>query len=172
MRLFIGLPLGPEGRKQAAEYMTVLRKAGVKGSFTRPENLHVTLAFLGEQENTDKAEEAMRAVRFSPETVLLCRTAMFRKTGILHLDPASPEALRPLADDLAAALRERGMRLENRAYRAHLTLCRRVVLPEGIVLPEPPTVPLPAEAMVLFESHRPNGVLTYTPRFHWPPASK
>ena len=56
MRLFIGLPLSPEGRKQAADYMTALRKAGVKGTFTRPENLHVTLAFLGEQENTEAAE--------------------------------------------------------------------------------------------------------------------
>lgn len=170
MRLFIGLPLAPEGRRQAAEYMTVLRKAGVRGSFTRPENLHVTLAFLGEQENTEAAEAAMRAVRIAPESVLLCRTALFRKTGILHLDPASPEALRPLAADLAAALKARGIRLEERTFRAHLTLCRRVVLPEGISLPEPPAIPLAAEAMVLFESHRPGGVLTYTPRFRWPQA--
>ena len=170
MRLFIGLPLAPEGRRQAADYMTALRKAGVRGNFTRPENLHVTLAFLGEQENTEAAEAAMRAVRFSPETVLLCRTALFRKTGILHLDPASPEALRPLAADLAAALKARGIRLEERTFRAHLTLCRRVVLPEGIALPEPPAIPLAADVMVLFESHRPGGVLTYTPRFRWPQA--
>ena len=172
MRLFVGLPLDEEGRKQAADYMTRLRRAGVKGSFTRPENLHVTLAFLGEQENADAARAAMQTVRVSPETLVLCRTELFRNSGILHLDPASQEALRSLAGDLAAALRAGGIRLENRPYRAHLTLCRRVVLPKDTSLPEPPRIPLTVEAMTLFESHRPQGILTYTPRFRWPPVSK
>ena len=49
MRLFVALPLDEAGVRELVRYRQTLERLGVRGNFTRPENLHITLAFLGEQ---------------------------------------------------------------------------------------------------------------------------
>ena len=162
MRLFIALPLGKEAAEAVAAYQTVLRKAGVTGNFTRPDNLHLTLAFLGEQQGPEKAAEALEALHASAGELVLDRLEVFLRTEILYLAPREDEPARAVAMALEKELRSRGFRLEERPFKAHLTLCRRLRLPEGR-LPVPQPVRVPVEEAVLYESHRPGGVLTYTP---------
>ena len=57
MRLFIAIQLD-ERVKNALEHMqTALRKQRVAGNYTRAENLHLTLAFIGEY--TDRSVRAV-----------------------------------------------------------------------------------------------------------------
>ncbi len=162
MRLFIALPLGKEAMEAAAAWQAALRRAGVGGSFTRPENLHLTLAFLGEQPSPEKAGEALTALEAPAGELVLDRCEVFRRSDILYLAPGDDAPARTVALALERELRSRGFRLEERSFKAHLTLCRRLRLPEtGIPQPEP--IRVPVKEAVLFESHRPAGVLTYTP---------
>ena len=162
MRLFIALPLGKAAADAVAKEQAALRRAGVTGSFTRPENLHLTLAFLGEQPSPDQAAEALEALQAPAGELLLDHYEVFRRTEILYLAPREDGPARAVAMALERELRSRGFRLEARPFKAHLTLCRRLRLPEGS-LPLPEQVRVPAREAVLFESHRPGGVLTYTP---------
>ena len=52
MRLFIAIQLSDEMKKSVISTMHELKKAGVKGSYVPSQNLHVTLAFIGETEDS------------------------------------------------------------------------------------------------------------------------
>ena len=43
-----------------------LKKVGATGNFSRRNNLHVTLSFIGETDNVRAAKEAMNKVSFTP----------------------------------------------------------------------------------------------------------
>lgn len=163
MRLFAALPLGEEGVRDLSAYRRDLEKLGVRGNFTRPENLHITLAFLGELPEWESAAEALDTVEAEPGLLLLDRLDTFGKGGILGLCPTEDAPVRALAAKAERALREAGFTLEKRRFRAHVTLCRELTAPAGTELPPPPAVAVPVEEMVLFLSHRPKGKLTYTP---------
>ncbi len=163
MRLFAALPLGEEGVRDLKAYRRDLEKLGVRGNFTRPENLHITLAFLGELPEWESAAEALDTVEAEPGLLLLDRLDTFGKGGILGLCPTEDAPVRALAAKAERALREAGFSLEKRRFRAHVTLCRELTAPAGTELPPPPAVAVPVEEMVLYLSHRPKGKLTYTP---------
>ena len=163
MRLFAALPLGEEGVRDLSAYRRDLEKLGVRGNFTRPENLHITLAFLGELPEWESAAEALDTVEAEPGLLLLDRLDTFGKGGILGLCPTEDAPVRALAAKAERALREEGFSLEKRRFRAHVTLCRELTAPAGTELPPPPAVAVPVEEMVLYLSHRPKGKLTYTP---------
>ena len=61
MRLFCAIPFPPDVRAALAAYQRQLREAGAAGNFTRPENLHLTLAFLGETGAVRPAAKALAA---------------------------------------------------------------------------------------------------------------
>ncbi len=167
MRLFIALPLPDSARRQVGDYIAALRAAGVRGSFTRPENLHLTLAFLGEQPDTAAAVRAMERVSLPPFSFTLERTGAFRSRegDTLYLAPGRVGALPELAAALREALEEAGIPLEARPFVPHLTLGRRVRGFEAAAEITPPRLRLYAREALLYLSHRPEGVLTYTPKY-------
>ena len=59
MRLFIALALGRDQIEAAKDVQAAFRRAGVRGNYTPEENLHLTLAFIGEYSDPDAVLEAM-----------------------------------------------------------------------------------------------------------------
>ena len=53
MRLFISIQVDKNMRDALDEVRGSLRLAGIRGSYTRTENLHLTLAFIGEHPDPD-----------------------------------------------------------------------------------------------------------------------
>ena len=48
MRLFIAIGLNDNIKAALAEMQEAMRRQGIRGNYTRIENLHLTLAFIGE----------------------------------------------------------------------------------------------------------------------------
>ena len=65
MRLFIAVSLSPPVREALLAAQRELRRQG-RGAFPPPENLHLTLAFLGETDRPAQAEAALNAVSGRP----------------------------------------------------------------------------------------------------------
>ena len=66
MRLFIAINFDGEALDDLVRLQTELRDCGAEGNFTRPENLHLTLAFIGEYGNPDDVLDVMEIVPFRP----------------------------------------------------------------------------------------------------------
>ena len=65
MRLFLAIQLSPAVREALLTAQDALRRQG-RGSFPPPENLHLTLAFLGEAEDPARARAALSEVSCRP----------------------------------------------------------------------------------------------------------
>ena len=58
-------------------------RIGPRGSFTAPENLHLTLVFLGEcdEEQTTAVKKVMSTINFEPFPICIDRIGRFRRNG-------------------------------------------------------------------------------------------
>ena len=59
MRLFIAIPLAEEMKKELVACMHDLKKQGVEGSYVPAQNLHLTLAFIGEYDNPAQVKKSL-----------------------------------------------------------------------------------------------------------------
>ena len=125
MRLFLAIQLSPAVREALLTAQADLRRQG-RGSFPPPENLHLTLAFLGETDRLDQASAALHAVSSRPFSL-----AVGGPPGhfgdLWWAGVRGDPALEDLALSLQADLRARGFRLEDRPFRPHITLASMVV---------------------------------------------
>ena len=168
MRLFIALLLDGAARDQLRAMQRALGQRDPGARLTRPENLHLTLAFLGEVPPGREAavRRAMDQTPLPPLTLTFTKTGRFRRDGGdiwwagLAANPALADVHRALTGELGRA----GFPLEKRPFRPHLTLARQVdpALPLAELLPAGP-FSTRVEEMHLMRSERLGGRLTYTP---------
>jgi RNA 2',3'-cyclic 3'-phosphodiesterase len=120
MRVFVAAEL-PPGARAAVD---ALARPGIEGlRWSRPEQWHVTMAFLGEVEPATVASVgvALRGsgappgrARLGPATALLGRSILC--VPVTGLDV--------VATRVAHALRAEGFEIEERPFRGHVTLAR------------------------------------------------
>ena len=159
MRLFAAVHFSMEAKASLLDAMDDLRRQA-DGNFTREENLHLTLAFIGETNNLKGAIAALERVEGAPFKLRLRGAGHFGDLWWAGLEKCPP--LEKLAANTQRALRKAGFPIEERPFRAHVTLARQVrPLGDGIFLRVHP-----AETRVtrlsLMKSERIDGRLTYT----------
>ena len=127
MRLFIALPVAPGARRALTETQRSLQKSGVRGRFPPPENLHLTLVFLGGVKDPAPVIAAMRCAPVPKTALAFDRLTLFGDTlaALLKKDPA----LEAYVLALRAALDEAGVKYDQQAFRPHITLCRKAAQP-------------------------------------------
>lgn len=119
---------------QMSQQITV----GMLGRVITTENLHITLAFIGEVSITTKqCLQQVAANLHSPcFSIHLDKLDYWPKRRILWLGVRQvPDTLSNLVTQLNTRLETCGYRPESRPYQAHVTLMRDVVLKENILLP-------------------------------------
>jgi len=132
MRTFIAIEIPSEVKSALAALQDDLRRAGADVSWTRPENIHLTLRFLGEVDERRIVEVekvcVASAAELQPFTLSLNDTGVFpnaRRPRVLWagLAGAIEEAVeiwRRLNDGLALI----GFEREEKDFRPHLTIGR------------------------------------------------
>ena len=79
MRLFLAIRLSDEMKDALLSVRSEMYDGGVRGSFTPEENLHLTLAFIGEYPDADAVLAALSEVAFTPSYILLdLKVIMYR----------------------------------------------------------------------------------------------
>jgi 2'-5' RNA ligase len=135
MRLFIAILCDETFRESLLQAREKLRQHGGKG--VPEENLHLTLAFLGETQRVEAVREAMEeACTGGSFSLTLSGSGQFGSMYWAGVEECPP--LMRLAQRLTEALRKRGFFLEERAFHPHITLARgvRVSPPEPLLVPE------------------------------------
>jgi len=164
MRLFVAVNFNNDTRSSLLGLRDELRSRSERGNFSLPENLHLTLAFLGECDTKqfESAKSAMAAVLFHPFDVRIERIGKFRRDrGDLWW--AGLHGSKPLLDlqrDLTERLIAAGFTLEKRDYKPHITLGREVFTDAVPWRIDP--FGERTSGIDLMLSERVSGVLTYT----------
>lgn len=154
-RLFFALWPDPEVRSQLAHLQTRLPQD--QGSWVHPEDLHITLQFLGMVEPAQQAciADAAHAVAVEPFELVIDRLDFWPRPRIAWAGSEEvPIALKRLVSMLGERLQGCGFPSEKRAYKPHVTLLRKTTPAASQRLAEP--VVWPVNHFVLVES-RPGG---------------
>lgn len=159
MRLFIAVTFDEELLYRLERLIGQCKALG-RGRWTRRDNLHLTLEFLGELTDIAAAQAAMDAVTAPAFPLILSGLGFFRRKDgdLLWVGVEHTPGLMEVQRQLHHELKHRGFRLENRPYRPHLTLGRQVSMDR---LPPCPTLSAQVPGISLMESRRENGALTY-----------
>ena len=164
MRLFIAINFSDETIGRLLSIRDELRARSERGRFSAPENMHLTLAFLGECETrqTAAAKAAMDSVGFEPLVIVIERVGRFGREGgsIWWAGVQESKALLDLQQDLTGKLIDAGFALDNRKYSAHITLGREVVTDAAPRRIEPFSETI--NSIELMKSEHIGGRLTYT----------
>ena len=135
MRLFIAINFQDEIKVKLIETQDLLKKYALRGNFTSPENLHLTLVFLGEVAGSRvrEVENVMDEVNVKPFTINISGIGSFKrdKGDLLWAGIEKNKSLSQIHRQLSEGLDSAGFSVEKRAFSPHLTLARNVVLPEG-----------------------------------------
>lgn len=148
------------------------REAGVGGRPVAPVRLHMTLAFLGDLD--ESAVEPLCAaagrIRGTAFVLEMARLGHFYRTGVAWVGPEStPTALADLAADVQKAAASAGIRLRSRRFRPHVTLARRAERPSSWHVDRP--ICWTVRGFSLTESVRGEGKAVYRGVARWPLAA-
>jgi 2'-5' RNA ligase len=128
VRLFVALTPPETVVAELSRAVADLRDAAPELRWTRPEQWHLTLAFLGEVAERPRAELERRleraARRYAPLTLACVGGGRFSGRVLWTRVDGDRDALRRLAAATRAAAQRTGLDVEDRPYRPHLTLAR------------------------------------------------
>jgi 2'-5' RNA ligase len=166
-RLFFALWPDEMVRAQLARVFLSSGLAGAAGRPQHPDQWHVTTVFLGSVA-THRRDGVLRAagrVRSAPFSIRFDQIEFWRRPRIVCMTASTtPQALGRLVNDLRATLAGEGFDVEDREFRAHVTLARKVAAWPASRLAEPLTWPARSFALVR-SSSGPSGS-RYEP-LHW-----
>lgn len=124
-RLFFGLK--PDKEVRNAIDRSYRRLPSLKGRPRHPEDLHMTLVFLGRVDGElDCIRDAAAGIRVPKFSMVLDRFDFWKGPGIVLLQPSMPpQSLFDLATRLNTNLTACGFEPEKRPYKPHVTLLRK-----------------------------------------------
>lgn len=133
-----------------------------------PENLHLTLLFIGAVDpgQRDQLLQAAARISVSHFSLLLDRSGNWRPAQVAWLVPDHvPDELQLLHDRLRSMAGLNGLLPETRPYRPHVTLAKRITVPINLEF-EPISWRL--TQYCLAESLPQSGYVKYRIIGHWP----
>ena len=129
MRIFIGIDLDPEVRTRIARFLEGVEGLAPEARWVRPESLHITLKFIGEQtpERVEAITGRLRRVERSAFEIRSGGYGFFptaKAPRVFWIGIQAGAQLAGLAESIDVAVAELGIPREDRPYSPHLTLAR------------------------------------------------
>src|SRR6202521_2378756 len=129
MRIFIGIDLDPEVRARIERFLEGVEGFAPDARWMRPESLHITLKFIGEQtpERMEAITERLRRVEGSALEIRAGGYGFFptaKAPRVFWIGILAGPQLAGLAERIDKAAAELGIPVEDHAYSPHLALAR------------------------------------------------
>ena len=124
MRLFIAIQLSDEMKKSVIGTMHELKKADVRGSYVPAQNLHVTLAFIGETKDAAAVRAAMQTIVCKPFRMSFSEMGVF--DNLLWVGIKGNQGLNKLARYVAEALEAAQITYDRKKFVPHITIIRNM----------------------------------------------
>ena len=129
MRLFIAIPLKRGMKERIRVVQGQFQRQCVKGNYTPAENLHITLAFIGDYGDPDKVLDVLNNVQFRPFPITMDRIGQFEQLWWTGLSKNAE--LDILAHNVRYALAENDIPFDRKRFRPHITILRKPEFTQG-----------------------------------------
>lgn len=129
MRLFIAIQLSDEIKKGLVACMHDLKKQGVEGNYVPAQNLHLTLAFIGEYDNPEQVKNIIKGVPLPAFRLSLSETGNFG--NILWIGGKGNQKLKTYVKNLREALKKEEIPFDDDKFIPHITLIRKTKSKSG-----------------------------------------
>jgi len=130
--LFIALNFKNEAKTRINEIIKKVKSNSIQGKFVNEEHIHLTLEFLGEIQNNrlNLIKEVMNQLEFESFAFRLTKIGYFKRPegNIYWLGIEDNDTLFQIHKKLYQNLMDKGFELEEREYKPHITLGRKVKL--------------------------------------------
>lgn len=124
MRLFIAVRLSDEMKKALAACIRDLKRQGVKGKFVPVENLHLTLAFIGEYDDPAYVKRVIDSISVPQFRLSLSGCGNFGDLLWAGIEESGePE---DYVKNLRAALKAADIPFDDKKFVPHITIARRM----------------------------------------------
>ena len=158
MRLFIAIRLSEIMKHALISVQNEWFDCGVRGNYTKEENLHLTLAFIGEVPNADAVRDAMEKVQFTPFEIRLNGMGCYGDLWWAGMEESAP--LSAVVRRLRRVLAESNVSFDRKRFSPHITLIRKASGEmHGASVP---AVSMTVDAISLMRSDRGKNGMIYT----------
>ncbi len=161
MRLFVAIELSDELKKSITASLHELKKAGVNGSYVPTQNLHLTLAFIGETKDADAVKGALSQVEYKPFRLGLSDMGTFG--DLLWVGMKGNQGLSGVAKAVRDALDAAGIDYDRKKFAPHITVIRKMSGNWKQV--KPPKGDMMVKKISLMKSEQKEGKRIYTEVF-------
>ena len=162
MRLFIAIRFDDKILDSLTEFQDELKSLGVTGNYSKRDNLHITLAFIGDYEDPYKVLDIMNHLGFRPIKIRLDGTGSF---GDLFWAGLSDNyQLTGYVKRLRKELSANDIPFDRKRFSPHITLIRKCSFSGSneIIMPDPPKGSMTATRVSLMRSERGENGMIYT----------
>ena len=158
MRLFIAIRLSDAMKGSLIHTQNALYDRGVRGNYTSEENLHLTLAFIGEYPDFEPVLDALSAVSFRPFELRLEGMGRFGDLWWAGMSDSAP--LTAVVRRVRRALAENNIPFDKKRFTPHITLIRKAAGEMPGLAPGP--VAMTVDTISLMRSDRGRNGMIYT----------
>ena len=160
-RIFIAIRFSDEFKDKLADIQNSLKVKGVGGDYCSYNNLHLTLAFIGERFDLTAIRSAVSEVSFEPFDLSLgCLGSFPTKAGVIWCGVEEQTAVKNLASQLRERLSVHGVSFNNQGFVPHISLVQH---PSAIVTDiAVPKATILVERIFVMKSERIDGRLVYS----------
>ena len=160
-RIFIAIRFNDEFKRKLVEIQDSLNSRGVKGNYCSYGNLHMTLAFIGENYDLPAIRKAVDEVKFEPFDLSLGNLGTFpTKAGVIWCRVKVGTSATSLANLLRERLTANGVSFSTLGFVPHISLVQH---PSEVITDiEVPEATIRVEQIYIMKSERINGELIYS----------
>ena len=162
MRLFIAIQFDDLMIDALTGFQDDLKEQGVTGNYTSRDNLHLTLAFIGDHNDPDAVLDAMEESNFRPFDIRLDGVGHFG--DLFWIGLSDNPALNAYVKRLRHCLADHGIPFDKKRFSPHITLIRKTGYKYGDRIPvyEVPKGSMRVENISLMRSDRGKHGMIYT----------
>lgn len=158
MRLFVAIRLSEELKTALRQAQREMEARGIRGKFSPEENLHLTLAFIGDYPEAGPVLDALRTVRFRPFALSLDGIGCFGDLWWAGIRDSA--ALTAVSRRVRRALAENKIPFDRKRFSPHITLIRKASKAAAGILVTP--AEMTVGALSLMRSDRGRNGMLYT----------
>ena len=158
MRLFAAVLLSEEMKKSLITAMHSAKKLGLDGRYVPAQELHMTLAFIGEVPDAGPVKTALGTVQAEKFRLVLSDYMYF--SDVLTVGVKSNQKLKKCAQEIRTALKNASLPFDPKPFTPHISVVRGVK-GKRPVLPPAPAGEMTVSAISLMRSDTTGGKTTY-----------